>query len=90
MSKYFFIFLAALSVSACHTSASPTYTATGDNGFRLSCGGFFGDGDLGSCYEKAGQICGESGYRVQQSGVSSMIIACREPESAQQEMAIQK
>ena len=78
-----FLLLSALLplIAACSTTADPTYTASGNPGFRLICGGVLGSGDLGGCYEKAGEICGERGYRVQQTSVSSMIIECREPEA---------
>ena len=75
-----FIFLTALLslVAGCSTTAHPTYTATGKAGYRLICGGAFGNGDLGGCYEKAGQLCSEQGYRVIQTSVSSMIMECRD------------
>lgn len=59
------------------TSIQPTYTSTGNLGYRINCGGIFGDGDLGSCYQSAGDACKGSGYRIIQSGVSSMIAECR-------------
>lgn len=59
------------------TSIQPTYTSTGNPGYRVNCGGFFGDGDLGSCYQKAGEACQNEGYRIMQTGVSSMIFECR-------------
>lgn len=68
-------------VAGCSTTASPTFTATGNPGYRLICGGVFGSGDLGGCYEKAGEVCGDHGYRVQQTSVSSMIIECREAQT---------
>ena len=71
----FIIFTAAL-VAGC-TSIQPTYTSTGNPGYRINGGGVFGDGDLGSCYQSAGEACRTSGYRVMQSGVSSMIVECR-------------
>jgi hypothetical protein len=66
-----------LILQACSTSVYPTFTPTGGPGYRLVCGGLFGDGDTGSCYQKAGQICESQGYRVLQTGVSSLIIECR-------------
>lgn len=78
-----FIFLSALLalVTGCSTTADPTYTASGKAGYRLICGGIFGNGDLGGCYEKAGQLCSAQGYRIQQTSVSSMIIECRDAET---------
>lgn len=70
--------IAILGVAGCSTSANPTYTATGNAGYRLVCGGIFGDGDLGSCYQKAGEICENKGYRVIQTSVSSLIVECRD------------
>lgn len=74
--KQFVFVLGACLISAC-TSVQPTYTATGNQGFRVNCGGVFGDGDLGSCYQSAGDACKGAGYRIMQSGVSSMIVECR-------------
>jgi len=83
--KKFLLLSALLSlVAGCSTTADPTFTASGKAGYRLICGGAFGNGDLGGCYEKAGQLCAEQGYRIQQTSVSSMIIECRDtdPDSA--------
>ena len=74
--QHFFVLLCASLLAAC-TSIQPTYTSTGNQGFRVNCGGIFGDGDLGSCYQSAGDACKGAGYRVMQSGVSSMIVECR-------------
>ena len=63
-------------LTAC-TSIQPTFTSLGKPGYRINCGGVFGDGDLGSCYQSAGEICQGAGYRITQSGVSSMIVECR-------------
>lgn len=68
-------------ISGCSTTADPTYTASGKPGYRLICGGVFGNGDLGGCYEKAGQLCTNQGYRTLQTSVSSMIIECRDGNS---------
>jgi hypothetical protein len=65
-------------LTACSTTVNPTFTATGKPGYRLICGGAFGNGDLGGCYEKAGELCGDQGYRVIQTSVSSMIMECRD------------
>jgi hypothetical protein len=65
-------------VAGCSTTATPTYTGAGKPGYRLVCGGAFGNGDLGGCYEKAGELCESQGYRIMQTSVSSMIIQCRE------------
>lgn len=73
---YMVLCLGASFVVAC-TSIQPTYTSTGNQGYRINCGGIFGDGDLGSCHQSAGEACKEQGYRVTQSGVSSMIVECR-------------
>lgn len=77
--KLFFALIPVVAALAgCTTTANPTYTASGSAGYRLVCGGIFGDGDLGSCYQKAGELCESKGYRVKQTGVSSLIIECRE------------
>lgn len=79
MLKQHFIWLAAaLALTGCATSVNPTYTATGNVGYRLVCGGVFGDGDMGSCYQKAGELCQTQGYRVLQTSVSSLIVECKE------------
>jgi hypothetical protein len=74
--------IAALTLTACSTSIYPTFTPTGGPGYRLVCGGIFGDGDTGACYQQAGQICKANGYRVLQTGVSSLIIECRDGPAA--------
>ena len=71
----------SLMIAGCTTSAYPTYTASGNAGYRVVCGGIFGDGDLGSCYQKAGELCGGQGYRIQQTSVNSMIFECKEAET---------
>jgi hypothetical protein len=78
MKNFFFVIAAAALVAGCSTTAHPTYTASGKAGYRLVCGGAFGSGDLGGCYEKAGELCADQGYRIQQTSVSSMIIECRD------------
>lgn len=79
MSRNARFFLVALGISllAGCTSIQPTFTSLGNPGYRINCGGIFGDGDLGSCYQTAGEICKGTGYRISQSGVSSMIVECR-------------
>lgn len=86
-----FISLTALLclMAGCSTTAHPTFTATGKPGFRLICGGAFGNGDLGGCYEKAGELCSEQGYRVIQTSVSSMIMECRDTPASSLEIAPQ-
>lgn len=74
--KFLSILVLALAVCGC-SGPQTTFTSQGASAYRLSCGGFFGDGDLGGCYKQAGDICQEQGFRVIQSGVSSMIIECR-------------
>lgn len=79
MFKQHLIWLAvAVTMTGCTTAVNPTYTATGHTGYRLVCGGVFGDGDMGSCYQKAGELCQAQGYRVLQTSVSSLIIECRD------------
>ena len=63
--------------AGCSTSATPTYTSSGVAGYRINCGGVFGDGDLGSCYQKAGEVCESRGYRVMQTSLGSVIIECK-------------
>lgn len=63
----------ALCLSGCVT-AEPTYTADGKKGHVLSCtpalsGGIIGgiaaaSTNWGTCYQKAGELCGERGFVV--------------------------
>jgi hypothetical protein len=64
-------------VIGCSTTAVPTYTSSGVAGYRINCGGFLGDGDLGSCYQKAGDVCMAQGYRVLQTSLGSLIVECK-------------
>ena len=48
-------------LGACTTS-SKTYAPEGQEGYRISCSSIFLT--WGSCYEKAGDICGERGYVI--------------------------
>lgn len=48
-------------LAAC-TTATPIYTQDGRKGYSISCNG--GANSWGSCAEKAGEICGASGYDV--------------------------
>lgn len=74
-----FSLIAALGALAagCSTTAVPTYTSSGVAGYRINCGGFLGDGDLGSCYQKAGDVCQAQGYRVLQTSLGSLIVECK-------------
>jgi hypothetical protein len=78
MKKMLFVLSALGLLGGCSTTVNPTFTATGNPGYRLVCGGPFGDGDMGSCYQKAGELCTVNGYRVLQTSVSSLIVECRE------------
>jgi hypothetical protein len=69
--------------AACSTAVTPTYTSSGESGYRLVCGGIFGDGDMGGCYQKAGEICERKGFSVKQTGVGSMIVSCKESSSSE-------
>jgi hypothetical protein len=77
MKSIAFATVATVLLTACSTTATPTYTAMGSPGYRIVCGGFFGDGDMGSCYQKAGELCENQGYKVLQTSVSSLIIECK-------------
>ena len=74
----FFAVGAVVLLAGCATTANQTFTAAGNPGYRIICGGPFGDGDLGSCYQKAGELCTSNGYRVLQTSVSSLIVECRD------------
>lgn len=51
----------AMTLSGCATAVR-TYTADGKEGYSITCSGL--DMNWGTCYEKAGQICGTRGYEV--------------------------
>jgi type 1 fimbria pilin len=53
--------VAALWLSGCAT-ADKIHTPDGRTGYSISCNGTVQD--WGSCYEKAGDICGSRGYDV--------------------------
>lgn len=79
--KLVFFGAITLTISGCSTSVAPTYTSSGVAGYRINCGGFLGDGDLGSCYQKAGEVCETRGYRVMQTSVGSVIVECKPNET---------
>jgi hypothetical protein len=79
MKKLILLSALAFLIAGCSTTVNPTYTASGSAGYRIACGGFLGDGDLASCYQKAGEICAANGYKVLQTSLASLIIQCREP-----------
>lgn len=89
MRRIFGFMVLALALSGCSTSLYPTFTAGGNEGFRVTCGGLFGDGDMGSCYQTAGQQCGASGFRVLQTSISSMIFECRNDETKKEPLIAQ-
>ncbi len=78
-----------LCIAGCTTSLYPTYTAGGNQGYRVTCGGLFGDGDMGSCYQSAGVQCGTNGFRILQTSVSSMIFECRNEETNKEPLLTQ-
>jgi hypothetical protein len=75
--KFIAPIVSTLFLVACSTTAVPTYTSSGVAGYRINCGGFLGDGDLGSCYQKAGDVCMAQGYRVLQTSLGSLIVECK-------------
>jgi hypothetical protein len=71
----------ATSLTACgSTSVKPTFTASGNEGYQLVCGGFFETGDLSGCYQKAGELCTNKGYIITQTNISSIIVQCKSNE----------
>jgi hypothetical protein len=48
-------------ICGCAT-ATPIYTASGEEGFSIDCPGT--GGSWGYCYEKAGEMCGTRGYEI--------------------------
>lgn len=59
--KRLFLVMAALALAGCATS-SATYGPNGKQAHSISCNG--GANSWGTCYEKAGDLCGTSGYDV--------------------------
>jgi hypothetical protein len=49
-------------LAACSTPSEPITLNGGGQGYRITCGGAYST--TGSCYEKAGSICGNKGYTV--------------------------
>ncbi len=66
----------SLFVVACAASTSKTYDADGKVAYVITC-----QGDLrnwGSCYEKAGELCGTKGYDIINKSIPrSMTIRCK-------------
>ena len=60
--KNLLITLLAISVLVGCATAKQTYTADGEKGYFIVCSGTALN--WGSCYDKAGEICGERGYVV--------------------------
>jgi hypothetical protein len=59
--KTLVIFAAVALVAGCTTS-SPTHGPNGKAAHSISCNG--GANSWGSCYEKAGSLCGAAGYDI--------------------------
>ncbi|QKS26599.1 hypothetical protein FX987_04408 [Vreelandella titanicae] len=55
------IALAAFTLTACAT-AKETYTPSGEKGYTIDCSG--SAGNWGMCTQKAGELCGSSGYTI--------------------------
>ena len=55
------LLVALLSLAGCATS-SQTYGPTGKPAHSIGCNG--AANSWGTCYEKAGEICGKAGYEV--------------------------
>lgn len=81
MKKLFFIYILmpiCVTLTGC-TSANinQTFTSNGLEGYQITCGGFFGGGDISACYLAAGKTCGDKGYSVSHTGANSIIISCK-------------
>jgi hypothetical protein len=59
--KTSFLVASALVLAGC-VSVRPTYLADGSQGHAISCNG--ARLNMGDCIEKAGEICGSSGYTI--------------------------
>ncbi len=56
-----FLLCVTIFIGSCATAKS-VYTSDGQEGYVINCSG--GALNWGMCYEKAGEICGEKGYKV--------------------------
>lgn len=66
-------------LAACSSTPTPTYTPSGANGYLVTCDNVLSGGSLEKCVLLAGQTCGNNGYKVIRSGISSMLIECKQP-----------
>lgn len=55
------------------TTAKPIYTADGKQGHSIICSGTANS--WAGCYEKAGELCGEKGYTVQDKSGDTGFVA---------------
>jgi len=62
-------------------NVNQTFTSSGVEGYQITCGGFFGGGDVSACYLAAGKTCGDKGYSVSHTGANSIIVSCKNLES---------
>jgi hypothetical protein len=58
----------AVALAGCVTS-SVTYTADGRHGYTIECNGAVQS--WSSCYQKAGELCGTSGYDILAGGAEN-------------------
>jgi hypothetical protein len=70
----------ALLLAGCGATVNKTYLPDGQQGYAVDCSG--AGAELIDCYEKAGNVCGASGYEVVgASGVGyasrAMLIKCQ-------------
>ena len=67
-------------LAGCGTTVSKTYLANGEQGYAIDCSA--AGADLIDCYEKAGNLCGASGYEVIGAGgvgysSRAMLLKCK-------------
>jgi len=51
-----------LLLGGCYATATPMFLPDGSSGFHVTCGNYIGE--TADCIEKAGEVCGASGYRL--------------------------
>ncbi len=61
MKNYMAIIIGCAFLTSC-TYATESYLPDGAKGFNVRCGGTLNN--MGSCYQKAGELCGENGFKI--------------------------
>jgi hypothetical protein len=69
-----------LLLAGCGATVNKTYLPNGEQGYAIDCSG--AGAQLIDCYEKAGNVCGSSGYEIAGTGAvgyssGAMLIKCK-------------